>query len=216
MNELNDNVQAFEDSAPLEMNEKDIAELATRFSGFKPDKTAKAMLTYCAYDNDSPEDDMDRNTFGSIENARVELSLDQMNGFYTLDVIFDSPENQSLKLFWARLQKHKLNETYTPEKLWIFFIKLIENLDDEQIEKQGVVMSANVLNPLAFYLIRTISDDKVPDFEVEPGVYSGGNTVRLLLHKDLVTFQYDSINLVDEEDEDGYEDIDEESDGDLE
>lgn len=199
MNDMNNYERDFTESNALELNEKDISEMARRFSGIKQGRDPKAVATYCAYDNDSPEDDFDRNTLGSLDNVRIELSLDQLNGFYTLDFIFDDPQNLTLKLFWAKLQKHKMNETYNPEKLWIFFIKLIENIDGDELEKRDSVLSVNILNPLAFYLVRTVPDSAVVDYEVEPGVFCGGNTVRMLLHKDLVTFQYDTIDFVDEE-----------------
>lgn len=207
--------QSVDEQNVLELNEKDMAKYALRFSGLKADRTAKSLVSYCSFDNDAPEDDLDKNSFGSLENARVELTLDQMSGFYLLDLIFDNPNNQTLKLLWAKLQRHKQNETYSPDKLWIFFIKLIENLDDEQMKKQGTVMSANILNPLAYFLIRTVPDEMIEDYQVEPNVFCGGNTIRLLLHKDLVTFQYDTVELLDD-DELELESEQDESEGDSE
>lgn len=178
---------------PVELKDTDIAEVAVKFSGLRPDGSPKAIANYCAYDQDSPEDDFDRNLIGDIECNRVELTLDRMTGFYTLDFVFDSPNNKSLKLFWSRLQRHKMNETYESDKLWIFFIKLVQNTSNGELGDR-VLFSANILNPLAFFLIRTVPEEEAKDYLVDTGVYCGGNTVRLLLHRDLVTFQYEEID----------------------
>ena len=113
-------------------------------------------------------------------------------------------------MMWARLQKHKSNETYLCDKTWIFYMKLME--DEESAE--GTQFTADILNPLAFFLIRTVPNQDVENFEVEPGVFTGGNTIRFLLHRDLVTFQYEDVESVDEDmeldEEDSY--LDEDSD----
>lgn len=184
---------ALNESSELRLNAKDLVEVTSHFSGLKPDGTPKAFLNYSAYDFDVPEDDIDKNTISSANPVRIELCLDRMTGFYIMDIIFQDENDISLKLLWAKLQKHKSNETYLGDKMWIFFIKLIENLSDDELEHTTGVYSADILNPLCFYLIRTIPDQKVEDYEVEPGVFSGGNTIRLLLHSDLVTFQYEDM-----------------------
>lgn len=201
----NENEQPKEDHI-LRLNANDLAEITRKFSGLKPDGKPKASVSYCAYDFDAPEDDIDKNTVCFPETTRIEFSVDKVTGFYTLDLIFKDSEEATLKMMWARLQKHKSNETYLCDKTWIFYMKLME--DEESAE--GTQFTADILNPLAFFLIRTVPNQDVEDFEVEPGVFTGGNTIRFLLHRDLVTFQYEDVEGIDENMEFDEEDLYEE------
>lgn len=182
----------------LNLTPKDIAEFTRRFSGLKKDGKAKAVVSYSAYDFDAPEDDADKDSIFYTEPARIELSIDQFIGFYTLDFIYKDEKDPSLKTFWARLQNHKSNEVYMGDKKWIFYIKIVE--DNKDVEKEsGIVYTVDILNPIAFFLIRTIPDDYVKDYLVAPNTYCGGNTVRMLLHNDLVTFSYEESYVNEDE-----------------
>lgn len=202
-----------EENPILRLNADDMADICRRLSGLKFDGSPKVSVSYCAYDFEAPEDDPDKDTIYFADITRAELSLDKMTGFYVLDLSFKDAEDPSLKLMWARLQKHKSNETYLCDKTWIFFIKLIE--DEESAE--GTAFAADILNPLVFYLIRRVPNEDVSDYEVEPGVFTGGNTIRFLLHRDLVTFQYEDVPSDEDQDEyteedDWKDENDEESD----
>lgn len=181
------------DEQKIEMDIRSTAEIAQHFSGLRPDGSPKAILHYCAYDFGAPDDDIDKQTISVARPARAELSLDRLTGFYTLDLVFPDENDLSLKLLWQKLQKHRSNETYRSDTTWIFYIKMFENLTDEELEFSNTVYTADILNPLAYFLVRTVPDQKVQDYPVEPGIYSGGNTIRMLLHRDLVTFQYETL-----------------------
>lgn len=196
-----DSSNEISEESMLRLNANDLAEITRKFSGLKSDGKPKASLSYCAYDFDAPEDDVDKSTICFPEPSRIELSIDKATGFYTLDVIFKDEKDPTLKMMWARLQRHKSNEVYQCDKTWIFYMKLMEEND----VAEGALFTADILNPLSFYLIRTVPDQYIEDYEVESGVYCGGNTIRFLLHRDLVTFQYEDIDLsdIDNEDENG-------------
>lgn len=196
----------------VKMNFKEMAEVARHFTGLRPDGLPKAFVNYTSYDFSAPEDDIDRQTVSTAHPARAELSLDKMTGFFTLDLIFRDENDMSLKLLWAKLQKYKSDETYMSDRTWIFYIKMFENIPDEELGKTPVVYTADIMNPLAFFLIRSVPEQKVRDFEVEPGKFSGGNTIRLLLHPDLVTFRYEELENDMEQDEDGTDETSEDTD----
>lgn len=181
-----------DDTVVLSAN--DIADITQRFSGISSDGSPKTTVSYCSYDFNSPEDDPDRNNIRIIENARVELFLDQTNGFYAMDLIFDSPDNKDLKLLWASLQKHHSNEVYQSSKMWIFYINLLENAQVEE----NVAYTGHVINPLMFSLTRQIPNQDLSEdeeVEIEHGIFQGGNVIRFVLHKDLVSFQYATFEL---------------------
>lgn len=176
----------------------DIADITQKFSGISADGLPKTTVSYCAYDFHSPEDDPDRNNVHIIEDARVELFLDQTNGFYSMDLIFDQPDNKNLKLLWSSLQKHRSNEVYRGDKMWIFYINLLENPSIES----NVVFTGHILNPLMFSLTRQVPNQNLPEDmenEIESGIFQGGNVIRFVLHKDLVSFQYESFELEENE-----------------
>lgn len=184
-----DNNEQLQNKDTIELNAKDIFEITTKFSGIGENKEPKSVVTYCAYDFDAPEDDVDKNSIYYVKEARVELSFDHKTGFYTMDLIFDNPDNKELKLFWARLQKHKSNETFLGDKLWIFYINLTEN--DFSESDNGNVFTASIMNPLLFFLTRKTPDQMLSTEEpLEDDMLQGGNCIRMLLHKDLVSFRY--------------------------
>lgn len=186
----------------VEMSEKDLSEIMLRFSGIDENGVPKSVVTYSAYDYDAPEDDPDKNNVFTAEDAKVELSVDWRTGFYTLDLIFDSPENRFLKMMWAKLQRHKSNEVYMGDKLWVFYISLMETGSALSGEKNKDVFVANIMNPVLFFLTRQVpNQDAGEEFETElgSGCYLGGNCIRMLLHKDLVKFKYIPSEELEEE-----------------
>lgn len=215
MVQTNAYVQNDNSSKETMLSPKEVADVAQHFSGMKAGKEPKGLLSYSFYDFDAPDNDIDKQTISVAKGARLELSMDHMTGFYILDVIFDSSANMSLRDLWAHLQRHKSNEVYAGNKTWICFIKLIQNLSDEEEAKSSTTFTANIMNPLSFYLIRTIpiedeygmdsiyededTDKSTPvrknrGFEVEndDGSFCEGNTIRMLLHPSLVQFQYET------------------------
>lgn len=183
------------------LTQKDIAEYTFKFSGLSKEGKPKSYLTYNCYEFNEENLSEEKETIYYADAKRIELSIDRMNGFYTLDLIFDSCENTTLKMLWARLQKHKSNEVYQADKTWIFYMKLAQ--DDELLE-DSAIYTANIFNPLAFYLIRSVSNEEVKDFEIEENVFSGGNTIRFLIHPDLLTFQFEELEEnFEEENSDG-------------
>jgi len=186
-NEYTPHSNLSEEEKIMHLTVNDCAELASRFSGMNPDKTPKAALAYQSYDFHADEDSSEKDSVFHVNANRIEMSLDQINGFYTLDIIFDSCEDITLKTMWARSQKHHSNEVYQPDKTWIFYVKLVTQMPNDE----GMVLTADILNPLAIYLIRRTPNELVPDYPVLDGGYSGGNTIRMLLHPELVTFRYE-------------------------
>lgn len=172
----------------------EIADITQRFSGINQDGSPKTTVSYCAYDFHSPEDDPDRENIHIIEDARLELCLDHTNGFYSMDLIFDSPDNKDLKLMWSCLQRHHSNEVYQGDKMWIFYINLLEK---EPVD-ENVAFTGHILNPLMFSLTRQVSNQDLSEDmeeEIEHGIFQGGNVIRFVLHKDLVSFQYATFEL---------------------
>lgn len=193
------NTETQETEQILRLNAGDMAEIASRMSGLRRDGSAKVSVSYSAYDFEAPEDDAEKNKISFADIARAELSVDKVTGFYTLDLVFKNSDDATLKMMWAALQRHKSNEVFQCDKTWIFYIKLIE--EENEDESEEMLFTADILNPLAFYLIRTIPNQLEFDYEVEQGVYCGGNTIRFLLHRDLVTFQYENVEEFVEENE---------------
>lgn len=189
--------ESSEKKEEIVLGANDIYEITKRFSGLSADGSPKATISYCAYEFNSPDDDVDRNNIRSIDNARIELSLDKSTGFYTMDLIFDNSDNTDLKLLWSSLQHHKSNETFFGDKMWIFYMNLMEK--DSAYEEN--VFTANVLNPVMFFLTRQIPNQEVEEEEYEKGMFVGGNVIRFLLHKDLVSFQYMNVNESEEKTE---------------
>lgn len=185
-NELNNEQQ----NHVVEASQKDIYNIMSRFSGLDENGVPKATVTYCAYNADAPEEEIEKQPVYTAEEAKVELSVDWKTGFYTLDLIFDDPDNRFLKMMWANLQKHKSNETFDGEKLWIFYISLIENNSVVNENGDSDVFIANIVNPLLFFLTRQVPNQEIFNEEEEANVFYGGNCIRMLLHKDLVTFKY--------------------------
>ena len=193
----------------VEVTYKNIAEYASYFTGTKEDGEPKGYLTYMSYDNGVPEDDPSKSEGHILEGATLSLSVDPLTGFYLLDVNFTSADNTSLKTFWARLQEFRQRQMEEPEKLWIFYIELLENFEEDD----EVIYTVRIVNPLAYYLIRSVPNEGVPnEFEVENGIFSGGNTVRLLLSREFVEFAYETGDGEDysyesEEDQESEEDV---------
>ncbi len=215
------NTYAQDNGSPKEtmLSPKEVADIAQHFSGMKADREPKGLLSYSFYDFDAPDNDIDKQTIFVVKGARLELSMDHMTGFYILDVIFNSSANMSLRDLWAHLQRHKSNQVYAGNKTWICFMKLIQNLSDEEEAKSTTTFTANIMNPLSFYLIRTIPiedeygmdsvyenkdtdseedkdslvrENKGYEVENDDGSFCEGNTIRILLHPSLVQFQYES------------------------
>ena len=199
--------QEFDEQTPtmdfMELTVNDMVRYASMMSGLKADGTPKSILSYASYDFDAPDNDPEKDEFYFCRPKRIDLSLDKVNGHYLMDVVFDDCEEKSLKMFWARLQRHRMNEIYASDKTWVFYMKLVQ---DEDNPESGVVYTANMFNPLAYFLIRTVPNEVVRDYEVDTGVHSGGNTVRLLFHPNLVTFEYEDVYAESEDDSEMMED----------
>ena len=131
------------------------------------------------------------------DEVRIEMTYDKVSGFYTMDLIF-KPDSKDLKLMWAAIQKHRLNVVYEPEKTWIFLFEI------EEIGEEGAteIIVADILNPLVSYLVRKVPDEQAIPFGVEGNATCGGNTIRCLLHPDLVSFTGLHIDDVEENFED--------------
>lgn len=190
------------DSETVELDIKEIFAITSKFSGLTNEGVPKSTVTYSAYDFDSPDDDPDKNNVYYAEGARTELSYDSRNGFFTLDLIFDDPSNKNLKTLWSSLQRHKSNETYAGNRNWVFYINLMEN--ESAHSDNDTIFTVGILNPLLFFLTRQFPDQTIceDEEEMDNGAFSGGNCVRMLLHKDLVFFKNISRKeLMENEDE---------------
>lgn len=174
-----------------EMSQKDLVEVMARFSGFDEEGVPKSLVSYCSYNADSDPEEIENGPVFEAEDAEVELSLDWKTGFYTLDLIFDDPDNRCLKMMWASLQKHRENEIKEGDKPWIFYINLLETNPLVREDGGTDVFMVNIINPLIFFLTRQVpNQDVFVEYEDEGHVFYGGNCIRMLLHKDLVTFKY--------------------------
>lgn len=184
-----------------ELDQKEVYEIMQRFSGLDENGVPKATVSYCSYNADAPDEEIAQSPVYLAEEAMVELSMDWKTGFYTLDLIFNDPDNRFLKMMWANMQKHKSNEVYDGEKLWVFFINLIENNSIVKEDGSSDIFMANIINPVLFFLTRQVpNQDVFVEYEDEGNVFYGGNCIRMLLHKDLVTFKYiPSEELIEEE-----------------
>lgn len=180
------------------IDENTVARFLRALSGRTEDGLGKAVISYQSYAMEDAEDSEEKNRVYSLNNACVEFSLDRKNpGFFTLDIIFRSYDDPELKIFWSRLQKHKRNMALEGEKTWIFYINLLERESvTYQTETQDTLITANVFNPLIYYLTREVPNMLTTEKEMNRGEgveeLQGGNIIRMLIAEELVTFQVNS------------------------
>lgn len=158
----------------------------------------KVTIKYRTYALEDPEDSEGKETIydisahtslevgmtpiGTTAEPSLDISMDpSVPGFYTVDIIFDSFDNPELKFLWAKLQQFKKKLVTEPNKSWLFFLLLQETAKDEKNRQLRI----NVLNPVLFYLTRSIPGTLSTDEVTEYDGLQGGNVIRMLIQESL-------------------------------
>lgn len=171
----------------IEIDNELLGKYINRVSGIDEKGDPKTTISYQFYELNTNDVNKERiyNTQGIV------LKIYRNNYFtdiFTVDLIFRSPEDTGLKLFWGRLNQYLDAQNKESEKDWIFYINILEkasvSLDADAADE---LLTCNIINPLIFYLTRQIPDMKTSD-EVVRGEMQGGNIIRMLVPAKLLTF----------------------------
>ena len=172
-------------------NENEIIELIQHITGKTETGLPASVIGYQTYaleDADSPEVNVPIYT---TSKAHIEMYFDKMYPmFYDVDFIFPSADEPELKLMWGNLQRFKKNQINKSDKTWVFYINVLGTNDvTVQTSEQDILVTANIFNPILFYLTREMPSYRCQDnFNETDNEYYGGNIIKMLVPKEFVTF----------------------------
>ena len=194
------NVVQEENGAVLLTRER-IAEFSKRLSGKDVNGLSKATVSYQTYAIEDPEDSTGKTQIHNLHHASLEISYDPYNPeYYIVDVIFQSPDEQELKMLWGRLQQFKRKLTANPDKTWVFYFNALESgsVDATNTIDNDTLLTCNIFNPLVFYLTREVPNMLAEEHESKNAFVEeitdlmGGNIVRMVVPVELVTYEVNS------------------------
>lgn len=178
-----------------------IAEFSKRLSGKDANGLSKATVSYQTYAIEDPEDSIGKTQIHNLHHASLEISYDPYNPeYYVIDVIFQSPDEQELKMLWGRLQQFKRKLISDPQKTWIFYFNALESgsVDAVNTIDNDTLLTCNIFNPLVFYLTREVPNMLAEEHESKNAFVEeitdlmGGNIVRMVVPVELVTYEINS------------------------
>lgn len=185
-----------EENPPEQISDEMFTSFIERLSG-KEQGVQKVVLSYKSYNMDSLESDPDREIVYTAAEASVNIyNSDKFNDLLTVDICFTDSNSTQLRMLWNNLQKFLQNRTKYPQGQWIFYFNILEKESTLNTNEDGIsdVLICNLLNPIIFYLTREKPDTPAKDEEVD-GQMLGGNIIRMLFTKPLVTFELSSIDV---------------------
>lgn len=175
----------------IEGTDIEIAEIIEHITGKNEDGKPASVIGYQFYALEDVENPDIPVQIYNISKAFVEIYFDKTYPmFYDINFIFPTAEDMELKLMWGNLQRFKKNQIKEPNKTWTFYINVLGAKDVTlQTTNPDILVTANIFNPIMFYLTRQIPNFLCQDnFNQDENEFYGGNVIKMLVPRELVTF----------------------------